>query len=178
MVLYKLYVLKKLNCTGIRYSIFATIVHSKSVLFPLKLEVILPCLETGMQVYMWGHCTKRGQSITSQQPCRDTLGQWPLWIKDRNKVRERSLCSPAVMQYMITDPAPYLPVGSWLVVIFEHGWSGTVNWYQISVLDHMASIRNPKAGFAISWRHGLEFYLIIFTTHELTCITGLNLNSN
>lgn len=35
-----------------------------------------------------------------------------------------------------------------MVNIFEHGWSGTVNRYQISVLDHMASTRNPKTGFA------------------------------
>lgn len=61
---------------------------------------------------------------------------------------------------------------------FLTSWSGTVNWYWISVLDHVAGMRNPKTGFSISWRCGLGFYLVIITTDELTCVTGLDLNSN
>lgn len=145
------------------------------------LEVILPCIRDRQFALLHVKALHKKRAITSQQPWGDvgTYGGNDLWTQRTEIKAWKEACRvPQEGQYMITEPSQYLPAWSWSVAIFEHGWSGTVNWYQISGLDHMARIRNPKTGFVISWRHGLEFYPIIVIMSELTCITGLSLNSS
>lgn len=55
----------------------------------------------------------------------------------------------------------------WYCELISNQWFGLCGKYE-----------EPKTGFSISWRCGLGFYLVIVTTDELMCVTGLDLNSN